>query len=45
MSAVAEGGARFEPGPATAVGLGRTTVRGEATNAHQWLVIISLVED
>jgi len=32
----------FEEGPATAVALGRTTTRGEITDAHQWLVDITL---
>jgi hypothetical protein len=34
---------RFAEGPATAVALGRTTARGKATDAHQWLVEITLV--
>ncbi len=33
----------FEEGPATAVGLARTTERGRATDAHQWLVNVTLV--
>ena len=33
----------FQEGPATAVALGRTTSRGETTDAHQWLVDITLV--
>jgi hypothetical protein len=38
------GRATFEPGAATAVGLARTTSpRDEATDAHQWLVNITLV--
>ena len=35
----------FEPGAATAVAIGRTADRGETTDAHQWLVEITLVED
>jgi hypothetical protein len=34
----------FQAGPATAVALGRTTTRGDVTDANQWLVEISLVE-
>ncbi len=37
------GGEKFVPGPATAVGLARTTARGKATDAHQWLVEVNLV--
>jgi hypothetical protein len=33
----------FEEGPATAVALARTAERGETTDAHQWLVNITLV--
>ena len=33
----------FAEGPATAVALARSTVRGDATDAHQWLVDITLV--
>ena len=40
------GKAVFEPGPATAVALGVTTARGAAaTDAHQWLVEITLVRE
>ena len=42
--ASSQGKATFEEGPATAVALGRTTFRGEATDAHQWLVDITLTE-
>jgi len=34
----------FHAGPATAVALGRTTTRGDVTDANQWLVEISLIE-
>lgn len=33
----------FEEGPATAVALARTSDRGDITDAHQWLVDITLV--
>jgi hypothetical protein len=33
----------FVEGPATAVALARTTDRGDITDAHQWLVNITLV--
>jgi hypothetical protein len=35
----------FEEGPATAVALCRATDRGESTDAHQWLVEVTLVEE
>jgi hypothetical protein len=35
----------FEEGPTTAVAVGRTTSRGETTDAHQWLVNITLVAE
>jgi hypothetical protein len=35
----------FEEGPATAVALDRTTTRRATTDAHQWLVEITLVGD
>jgi len=43
VHAVTQGKATFEEGPATAVGVGSTTSRGTATDAHQWLVDITLV--
>ena len=45
VETAAEGGATFEAGPATAVALARTTVGGKATDAHQWLVNITLVRE
>ena len=45
VTALAEGGARFEAGPATAVGLARSTVKGQATDAHQWLVNVTLIAE
>jgi len=43
VHAVTHGKAAFEEGPATAVGVARTTSRGTATDAHQWPVDITLV--
>ena len=45
VEARAEGGATFEAGPATAVALARSSVGGKATDAHQWLVNITLVQE
>jgi hypothetical protein len=45
VEARAEGGATFEAGPAIAVALARTTVGGKATDAHQWLVNLTLVQE
>jgi len=39
----AEGRATFEAGPATVVGLARSSVSGQATDAHQWLVNVTLL--
>jgi hypothetical protein len=38
ITVVAEGRAPFEAGPATVVGLARSSARGQTTDAHQWLV-------
>ncbi|HEY6170217.1 MAG TPA: hypothetical protein VI454_19445 [Verrucomicrobiae bacterium] len=43
--ATAQGKAVFAPGPAEAVGLAVTTLRGTTTDAHQWLVNITLVAE
>ena len=40
-----QGNEPFEEGPALAVGLARTTERGYATDAHQWLVPITLTAE
>jgi hypothetical protein len=40
-----QGGESFEEGDATAVAMARSTDRGHATDAHQWLVNITLVEE
>jgi hypothetical protein len=45
VEAAVQGRERFEPGAATAVALARTTVRGKVTDAHQWLVNITLVKE
>ena len=45
VEARAEGGATFAAGPATAVAFARTTVGGKATDAHQWLVNITLLSE
>lgn len=43
VHAATQGKESFHEGPATAVGLARTTDRGDTTDAHQWLVPITLV--
>ena len=43
VHASTQGKDTFEAGPATAVALGRTSNRGDITDAHQWLVDITLV--
>jgi hypothetical protein len=45
VHASTQGNETFEEGPATAVAIARTTDRGETTDAHQWLVNITLVEE
>ena len=45
VDASSRGAEPFEEGPATAVGVGRTTDHGETTDAHQWLVEITLVAE
>ena len=45
VTAVAEGRAAFEAGPATVVGLARSSVHGQATDAHQWLVNVTLLRE
>lgn len=42
---VTQGKDSFEAGAATAVALARTTDRKDVTDAHQWLVDVTLVED
>ena len=43
--AAVEGDERFAAGPATAVAIARTSAGGQATDAHQWLVNITLVRE
>jgi len=45
LTAVAEGGAGFTPGPATVVALARSSVQGQSTDAHQWLVNVTLLHE
>ena len=45
VTAVAEGRAAFEAGPATVVGLARSSINGQATDAHQWLVNVTLIRN
>ena len=42
VEAASHGPEPFQEGPATAVALVRTTTREESTDAHQWLVEITL---
>ena len=43
VTVVAEGRAGFAAGSATVVGLARSSVNGQSTDAHQWLVNVTLV--
>jgi hypothetical protein len=45
VHAVAHGKAAFEEGPAIAVAVASTSSRRETTDAHQWLVDITLEEE
>jgi hypothetical protein len=45
VEAAVEGDETFEAGPATAVAIAHTTLQGQATDAHQWLVNITLVKE
>ena len=45
LTAVAEGQVVFEAGPATVVALARSSVQGQATDAHQWLVNVTLLSE
>ena len=45
ITALAEGRAAFEAGPATVVGLARRSIEGQATDAHQWLVNVTLLSE
>ena len=45
LTAITEGRAPFTAGPATAVGLARSSMSGQATDAHQWLVNVTLLSE
>ncbi len=45
ITAIAEGRAGFEAGPATVVGLARSSITGQPTDAHQWLVNVTLLSE
>ena len=45
VHAFIQGRDTFVEGPATAVAIARTTVRGTSSDAHQWLVNVTLVGD
>ena len=45
VTVVAEGRAVFQTGPATVVGLARSSSQGKATDAHQWLVNVTLLRE
>ena len=45
VHAAIHGRATFQEGPATAVAFARTILRGDTTDAHQWLVDITLVRE
>ena len=45
VHAATQGNETFQEGPATAVAIARTTSRGQTTDAHQWLVEITLVKE
>ena len=45
ITVVADGRAAFQTGPATAVALARSSSKGQATDAHQWLVNVTLFSE
>ena len=45
LTALTEGRAPFTAGPAIVVGLARSSVRGQPTDAHQWLVNVTLLNE
>jgi hypothetical protein len=45
LAAVAQGLATFEAGPVTVAGLARSSINGQATDAHQWLVNVMLFNE
>jgi len=45
VDAAVQGREIFEVGPATAVAVARSVARGDTTDAHQWLVPITLIAE
>jgi hypothetical protein len=45
VHAATQGKASFEEGPALAVAVARSADRGQITDAHQWLVSVTLVAE
>jgi len=45
VDAAVQGSENFEVGPATAVAVARSVARGVTTDAHQWLVPITLIAE
>jgi len=45
VEAAVQGSATFEEGPATAVAVATSTLQGQVTDAHQWLVQVTLVAE
>jgi hypothetical protein len=45
ITATAEGRAGFQAGSATVVGLARSSIHGQPTDAHQWLVNVTLLSE
>jgi len=45
IDAAVQGRETFEIGPATAVAVARSVARGDTTDAHQWLVPITLIAE
>lgn len=45
ITVVAEGRTAFAAGPATVVGLARSSLNGQASDAHQWLVNVTLLPE
>ena len=45
VHAATQGKASFDEGPALAVAIGRSADRGKITDAHQWLVDVTLVAE
>ena len=45
ITAIAEGRATFQAGPATVVGLARSFSKNKVTDAHQWLLNVTLLNE